>query len=156
MKCVSQVFPLIVCSVFLCSCIKTKPPLRTWELSHIPSGSSITDFSLRSPVRGAHESYWDYRLGIVIAKDSTFNSSGEVVVFTTSGQKHASIKFDPASVTRSSWLGEPDRISYLLSGDLDIEDANDYRIEVRFDKPVAEDCTVVLHFLSHTDTKLIQ
>jgi hypothetical protein len=149
MKRVIQAFMILSAGSLLFSCFKRKPPLRTWELGQIPVGSEHAEYSFSAPDRDVHENYWTYQLGVVLPIESIFDLSGEIVVSSEAGKPVSTFRFDPDTVTRSSWLRENQRISYLLSGDLGVEDGGGYSVGIRLDHPLSAPGAVVLHFLSH-------
>jgi len=57
------------------------------------------------------------------------------------------------AVTRSSWLRDDGRVSYLLLDDMGIGDGERYTVELQLDRPLTFDGEVVLHFLSHTNSE---
>jgi hypothetical protein len=130
-----------------------KPPLRTWELGILTKGSGHVAIPLRTPVRDSRPSYWSYEIGLVLPAGKDFDLRGRVVVTSTDKRKTTTLEFDPESVTRSSWLRDPQRISYLLRDDFGLRDGKDYELKIHFDEPSMSDVPIVLHFLSHTDPK---
>ena len=130
---------------------KGKPPLRTWHLESTTQGSKNLVATFRTPIRDSHPSYWSYDLGLVLPKAEEFELSGRVVVISENKRRSTTLTFDQESVTRSSWLGEDMRISYLLRDDLGMKDDEEYRVEIQLDQPLQTDLTLVLHFLSHTN-----
>jgi predicted secreted protein len=130
---------------------KGKPPLKTWHLESTTQGSEKIDVSFRTPIRDSHPSYWSYNLGLVLTMTEEFELSGTVVVVTADKRRSTTLTFDRESVTRSSWLREEDRISYLLGDDFGMRDDEEYHLEIQLDRPVRSDLSIVLHFLSHTD-----
>ena len=130
-----------------------KPPLRTWELGVLTKGRDHVAIPLQTPVRDCQPSYWSYDIGLVLPAEKDFDLRGRVVVVSTDKRKTTTLEFDPDSVTRSSWLQDPLRISYLLRDDFGLRDDKDYELEIHFDEPSQSDVAVVLHFLSHTDPK---
>jgi hypothetical protein len=132
---------------------KGKPPLRTWHLASYTLGSENLDVTITTPIRDSHPSYWRYNIGLVLPKTEEFELSGRVIVVTADKRKTTTLTFDPNSVTRSSWLQDNERISYLLRDDFGMEDDEEYQLEVQLDEPLRSDLGLVLHFLSHTDPK---
>lgn len=113
-------------------------------------GSKEVSFTFDAPHRKPSKGYWDYTLGIVLPTDVEFDLSGQVKIYSASGEVSNSFRFD--SATRSSWLGDKDRISHLIPGKLGIKDGEKWRVEFMFDRPLEKKTAVVLHFLSHQDT----
>lgn len=143
-------FVLILIAVFNAP---RKPPLRTWELGILTKGSDHVAIPLRTPVRDCRPSYWSYDIGLVLPAEKDFDLRGRVVVTSSDERKTTTLEFDPESVTRSSWLQDPLRISYLLRDDFGLRDDKDYELKIHFDEPSMSNVPVVLHFLSHTDPK---
>lgn len=130
-----------------------KPPLRTWELGTAPRGSDHLSIPLRTPKRDCPPSYRSYNLGLVLPSDRQFDLRGRVIVTSAGKRKTTSIEFDSETVTKSSWLQDQARISYLLRNDFEINDDEDCLLEFHFDEPLETKLGVVLHFLSQTDPK---
>jgi hypothetical protein len=104
-------------------------------------------------VRDSQPTYWSYDIGLVLPAEKDFDLRGRVVVTSSDIRKTTTLEFDPDSVTKSSWLQDPLRISYLLRDDFGLSDDKDYELKIHFDEPSKSDVAVVLHFLSHTDPK---
>lgn len=151
---------LIVISVIGCvwlvmaiSNTRSKPPLRRWDLGTIPKGSDHITLTFMTPKRDCQPSYWSYDLGIVLPTDEDFELNGRLSILSAKRKMTTIIDFDPTLVTKSSWLQDPTRTSYLLRDDFGMRDEEEYRLEIHFDKPLPTDVGVTLHFLSHTNPK---
>jgi hypothetical protein len=142
-------FALVIMNL-LGSCGEGLPPLRTWEVAEAAAGRQEVSFTFDAPHRKPSEGYWDYTLGLVLPKDVEFDLSGQVKIYSASGEERNSFRFDSAS--RSSWLGDKDQISHLLPGKLGIKDGERWRVVFTFDRPLERKTSVILHFLSHQDT----
>lgn len=127
------------------------PPLRTWQLGSAPKGSNQLDFRFRTPKRDCQPSYWSYKIGLVLPAEQDFDIRGRVIVKSERKRKTTTLEFDSEAVTRSSWLQDQVRISYLLPDDFGMKDDQDYQLEIQFDKPLTTEVAVVLHFHSHSD-----
>ena len=82
---------------------------------------------------------------------------GSILVYSDSDDLKETFRLDTA--TRSSWLQDPSRISHLISdgtadyySDFAIEDGKKHRIRFVLDQPLRTDVSVVLHFLSHSES----
>jgi hypothetical protein len=139
----------VAATLFTLSSCERKPPLRTLEIGYVQAGTQQIAFSIRSPIRDAHKTYWKYQLGIIIPSDSTFDLEGEVKILSVEGKEVGTFKFD--SGRKSTWLREASRTSYLLTGDLGMNDGNLYEIQFQFSEVLKSDITIALHYLSHTD-----
>jgi len=151
-KTLMRYLSLILVAISFGSCSKGLPPLRTWELAAAKAGSIEMVGTFVAPIRDPAKGYWDYQLGIVLPANTEFDIAGETKVYKMTGELATSFRFD--SATKSSWLGEKDRASHLLSGRLAVIDGQEYRVELVFDRPLNADTSLVLHFLSHTDTPI--
>ena len=134
-------------------CGYRKPPLRTWDLGTTPKGADHLAITFRTPERDCQPTYWSYHIGLVLPAAQDFDIRGRVIVKSERKRKTTILEFDSEAVTRSSWLRDPVRVSYLLPDDFGMKDDEDYRMEIHFDEPSTTDVGVVLHFLSRTDPK---
>jgi len=132
---------------------KGNPPLRTWHLGSTTHGSESLEVTFRTPTRDSRPSYWSYNFGLVLPKTEEFDFSGRVIVVSADKRRSTTLTFDHESVTRSSWLREDDRISYLLGDDFGMKDDEEYHLEIQLDRTSRTDLSLVLHFLSYTDPK---
>lgn len=132
------------------------PYLRTWELGTTPKGLDHLDIMFRTPERDCQPSYWSYKIGLVLPDAQDFDIRGRVIVRSERKRKTTILEFNSETVTRSSWLQDPVRRSYLLLDDFGMKDDDDYQMEIHFDEPLTTDVGVVLHFLSRTDPKQIE
>lgn len=119
-------------------------------MAEAAAGEQEVNFTFDAPLRKPSEGYWDYTLGIVLPEDAEFGLSGQVTIYSASGEERKSFRFDSASP--SSWLGDQDQISHLLQGKLGIKDGERWRVMFTFDRPLDKKISVVLHFLSHQGT----
>lgn len=119
------------------------------ELGPYPTGVDRASYSFTTPFRDADKDYWDYRFGIVIPVQTTFSLSGELAVYSKSGAQISSNPINSDSVTKSSWLMEDDRVSYLVNGEVGLEDGENYSLDLKFDPRTNIEVAVVLHYLSH-------
>lgn len=143
---------LVLVAISFGSCSKGRPPLRTWEVAVAKAGSLEMVGTFVTPIRDPAKGYWDYQLGIVLPAYAEFDIAGEANVYKVTDELATSFRF--ISATKSSWLGEKNRVSHLLSEKLALIDGQEYRIKLVFDRPLDADTRLVLHFLSHTDTAM--
>jgi hypothetical protein len=148
---------LFAAAVLLSSCSRGNPPLRTWEAPQTKAGAEHIEFSFTAPIRDSSESFWAYRLGIILPARETFDLTGKVTVYSKAGDAVKNFRFE--SATESSWLRDPGRTSHLLAdgskdyfNDLGIEDGKVHRVRIDFDRPLTTDTGIALHFLSHTNS----
>jgi hypothetical protein len=156
---ISRLLVLLATSIFLCSCSRGLPPLRTWDVANAKKDVSIIEFSFIAPIRDPSKGYWPYLFGIALPKGTVFDLAGQVTVYSESGSLKNSFRFSSATTSESSWLRNPDKVSHLITdgsknyyNNFGIEDGKVHRVKIVFDRPLTTEVGVVLHFLSHTNS----